>query len=102
MPDPWLQAGATGNETAAADCMAQWHSRIPAMQAELEKVRQKLWKALPNLDADGHPLSGSFWAETDCTTGSPCPARLSQTSKPPMQPFQLHPNRLLYTSSHAH
>ena len=60
------QAGAAGNETAAAACMGQWHARIPPMQAELEKVRQKLWKALPNADLDGTPLSGSYWAETDC------------------------------------
>ena len=26
-------AGAAGNETAAVDCMATWHARIPALQA---------------------------------------------------------------------
>ena len=66
--DPLLAVckdGAAGNESAAVDCMAQWHARIPGLQAKLEKVRQRLWKALPNEDPEGKPLSGSYWCETD-------------------------------------
>ena len=42
--DPLLaicKDGAAGNESAAVDCMAQWHARIPGLQAKLEKVRQR-------------------------------------------------------------
>ena len=52
-------------ETAAVACMDTWHARIPALQAQLGAVRDALWKALPNVDAEGKPLSGSYWCETD-------------------------------------
>jgi len=58
-------AGANGNETSAVACMEEWHARIPAIQAQLERVRHALWAALPNVDSEGKPLSGSYWCETD-------------------------------------
>lgn len=54
-------SGATGNVTAAADCMSTWHARIPELQAKLAKVRDILWRILPNIDSDRNPLSGSYW-----------------------------------------
>lgn len=54
-----------GDEAAAAECMTTWHARIPRLQAQLAQARHALRKALPNLAADGKPLSGSYWAETD-------------------------------------
>jgi FAD/FMN-containing dehydrogenase len=45
--------------------MTTWHARIPRLQAQLAQARHALRKALPNLAADGKPLSGSYWAETD-------------------------------------
>jgi FAD/FMN-containing dehydrogenase len=38
---------------------------VLASQAQLAAVRDALWKALPNVDAAGKPLSGSYWCETD-------------------------------------
>jgi len=58
-------AGAKGNETAAVNCMAEWHGRIPGMQAKLKEIRLALWKALPDVDPEGEPFSGSYWCETD-------------------------------------
>jgi hypothetical protein len=54
-------AGADGNESAAVDCMATWHSRIPALQQKLAQVRDVLWTEFPNVDADQKPFSGSYW-----------------------------------------
>lgn len=59
------ERGAGGDEAQAAACNAQWNGRIPALQAQLAKVREALWAALPNFDAGGKPLSGSYWCETD-------------------------------------
>jgi len=28
-------------------------------------IRQAMWAALPNEDAEGKPFSGSYWCETD-------------------------------------
>lgn len=58
-------AGAAGNETAAKACMATFVARIPQMQADLDEVRKTLWHALPNLDDNGVPFSGSYWNEAD-------------------------------------
>merc|ERR1711964_902042 len=38
---------------------------IPAVKTKLGRVRDILWDALPNTDANGKPFSGSYWAETD-------------------------------------
>jgi hypothetical protein len=59
------ESGSKGDEAAAAECMATWHARIPKLQAQLAQARSALWKALPNVNEDGKPLSGSYWAETD-------------------------------------
>lgn len=31
----------------------------------MDKVRDTLRSALPNIDADGEPFSGAYWSETD-------------------------------------
>jgi|EP01047_Picozoa_sp_COSAG01_P035681 hypothetical protein len=59
------EAGSRGNESAAVECMRTWHGRIPALQAKLQSVRLALWKALPDVDQQGKPFSGSYWCETD-------------------------------------
>ena len=45
--------------------MEEWYALISTLHAQLERVRQALWAALPNEDAAGQPLSGSYWCETD-------------------------------------
>jgi len=59
------QNGADGNETGASECLRQWHHRIPQLQLQMDKVRQTLQKALPNVDEKGKPFSGAYWCETD-------------------------------------
>ena len=59
------EAGANGDQASSEQCLDGWHARIPALQAKLEIIRQAMWKALPNEDADGQPFSGSYWCETD-------------------------------------
>ena len=58
-------AGAAGNETAAAQCFAQWALRVPGYQAQLAEAKATLVAAFPNEDSDGVPLSGSYWNEPD-------------------------------------
>jgi hypothetical protein len=58
--------GTAGDETAAATCFDEWRTvRAPAAQAQLAAARKILWEAFPNVDADGVPLSGSYYHETD-------------------------------------
>ncbi len=59
------EAGAAGDQAASVACFDEWHSRIPALQAKLEVIRQAMWAALPNEDSAGKPFSGSYWCETD-------------------------------------
>ena len=59
-------SGAAGDEADAAACFDEWRSeRAPAAQAQLAAARKILWDAFPNLDENGAPASGSYWAETD-------------------------------------
>lgn len=58
-------AGASGNETAAELCFADWALRVPQMQAQLDEAKATLWATFPNEDADGVPLSGSYFNEAD-------------------------------------
>lgn len=59
------EAGAAGDQASSEQCLNEWHSRIPALQAKLEEIRKAMWTALPNTDAEGNPFSGSYWCETD-------------------------------------
>ena len=59
-------SGAAGNEYDAKSCFKRWRERIPAIQQELDIVRDVLWNALPNIDpVTKKPFSGSYWCETD-------------------------------------
>jgi len=59
-------AGAAGDDAAAARCLAQWAAeRAPPMAAALAAARAAMWAALPNVDAEGVPLSGSYMHEYD-------------------------------------
>ena len=58
-------AGANGSATAAETCWAGLDARIKATQSRLAGIKADLLAAFPNLDAQGQPLSGAYWAETD-------------------------------------
>jgi hypothetical protein len=59
-------AGASGDEAAAAHCLREWQFvLIPDYQKKTDRVRKIMWEALPNVDESGQPFSGSYWSETD-------------------------------------
>lgn len=59
-------AGAAGDEAAAAACLAEWRDvRLPPMQAQLAAAKAAMVAAFPNVDAEGAPLSGFYLHEGD-------------------------------------
>jgi len=62
------EAGANGDNVQAQLCYSQWlNERVPTLQAQLSATRTVMWQALPNLDDNGIPASGSYYHETDFT-----------------------------------
>ena len=55
---------------------------LDCVQAKLEVIRQAMWAALPNEDAEGKPFSGSYWCETDYDGNHQPPSRRAPHSLP--------------------
>lgn len=59
-------AGVGGDEASAVKCLSIWQNElVPEWQVKTAKVRDIIWKAMPNHDEQGAPFSGSYWSETD-------------------------------------